>query len=93
MPMIATSKADRAKRVNLARDATILPRKPMPVLLVLITVYVDEIDARELFEFGVGVDPGDALAVLRERLDVAEVQDFAEVVRVWGRDHGATWRG
>ena len=93
MPTIATTKADRARRVNAARDVTILPRKPMPVLLVLITVYVDAIDARGLFTFGAGIDPGDALAVLRERLDGAECQDFARVVGVWARDHGATWRG
>jgi hypothetical protein len=91
--MIATT--SRHARVEQARQ-TALPRKPIPVLLLLARAYRDGWDGTGSdgsINFGPGVDRTSAMERLRRKLDAAEPADFAWVVAKWAADHQARWVG
>ncbi len=91
--MSRTATASRHARVEQAR-ATALPRKPIPVLLLLTRAYVDRWDGRGThgsLVFGPGVDRGRAMADLSRRFDEAEPVAFARVVAEWAAVHQARW--
>ena len=91
--MSRTATASRHARVEQAR-ATALPRKPIPVLLLLTRAYVDRWNGRGphgSLVFGEGVDRDGAMADLCRRLDQAEPGTFAGVVAKWVADYRARW--
>ena len=93
--MPSTTAIDCHKRVEQARQ-TALPRKPIPVLLLLARAYRDGWDgtgAVGSLAFGPGVDRTSAMERLRRKLDAAEPADFAAVVASWAADHQARWVG
>ena len=86
---------NRHARVEQARQ-TALPRKPIPVLLLLARAYVDSWDGlgpAGTLAFGPGVDLASAMERLRRKLDAAEPADFGGVVAKWASDHRARWVG
>ena len=86
---------NRHARVEQARQ-TALPRKPIPVLLLLARAYRDEWDGtgpNGSIDFGSGVDRTSAMDRLRRKLDAAEPSDFGGVVAKWAADHRARWIG
>ena len=87
-PTIA--KPNRHARVEQARQ-TALPRKPIPVLLLLVRVYGHGWD--DQLVFGPGVDPPAAVALLRSRLDDGEPGDFGSIVAEWLAETRARWIG
>ena len=93
--MPSTTAINRHKRVEQARQ-TALPRKPIPVLLLLARAYVDSWDGlgpAGTLAFGPGVDRASAMERLRRKLDAGEPADFAGVVAKWAADHRARWIG
>ena len=93
--MPGTATLSRAARVELARQ-TALPRKPLPVLLILAKAYVDRWDGTGpdgSLAFGPGVDRASAMDRLRRKLDAVDPAAFAGVVAKWAADHRARWLG
>jgi hypothetical protein len=90
--MIAT--ASRAARVDKARE-TALPRKPLPVLLILVRAYRDGwrdgLGPDGSLAFGPRVDRIVAMARLVRELDAAEPGDFGRVVAKWAAETRARW--
>ena len=76
----------------LARNSP-LARKPVPVLLCLMKLYVREELCVGSLALGEGVDRTSAMERLRRKLDAADPADFAGVVAKWAADHRARWVG
>jgi hypothetical protein len=92
--VIRTPTATRHQRVEQARNARILPKHPIPVLLLITRAYVDEwhgLGPHGSLAFGQGVDRVKAMNALRVRLDRVEPEAFAGVVASWAADHRAKW--
>ena len=90
-----TGTTSRNARVEMARQ-TALPRRPIPVLLLLARAYRDGWDGNGpdgSLAFGPGVDRASAMERLRRKLDLVEPDEFAGVVAKWALDHKARWVG